>query len=186
MSLVEREQVLDTETFRKDDYGRVRQPDHEVGVALDDLCGATDVGVRDPFEAVCARGDIFEQRSLGVLSDAASEQVVKLGQDKRRQYERPWVRGDRGCSRCVGGLGAVDRCEEAAGVDQDHFSPKPSSSSSARSAIVGSPLSNKGSRGRGRPTRLATYSTPSRINSASLRPLVFAACSRATFKSSGR
>ena len=46
MSLVEREQILDTEAFRKDDYGRVRQPDHEVGVALDDLCGATDVGVR--------------------------------------------------------------------------------------------------------------------------------------------
>jgi hypothetical protein len=46
----------------------------------------------------------------------------------------------------VPALGGIKRGEQAAGVEHDH-SPKPAaSSSSTRSASVGSPLSNSGTR----------------------------------------
>src|SRR5205823_14719274 len=105
----------------------------------------------------------------GMRADSVGQQVVKLGQNKRRQ-EKWYASLAEGCGRLgVLVLAAVNCGQQAARVEKDHFSPNPASSSSTFSARSGLPLLNSGSLGSAwRDCR--RRSTPSRIRSASVRP----------------
>src|SRR5207244_13118971 len=82
-------------------------------------------------------------------------------------------------------LGAVDRGEKAAGVEDDQ-SPKPVNPSSTCSASVGSELRNRGSVGRGGVSDSTKRVNAALISSASDVRRSSASLARRRFNSSGR
>jgi len=200
VALVEGEEVEGVVAVGEYYVGGVGEPEVEVGVALQHGAGRADVGGREWFEAVRAEFDLGEQRELLGASYPGGEQVVELGEHKRRDEE--WrvgaLQGLAGWT--VMALGGVDGGEQAACVENDHrfvyrpvyrspkpgTGPRPASSSSTRSASVGSPESKSGTLGRGGRCCSSRDRTASRIKSASLLPVSPAACSSPALTSSGR
>ncbi len=200
VALVEGEDVEGVVAICEYDVGGVGEPDVEVGVAFEYGAGRGDVGGRERLEAVRTAFDLGEQGQLLAAAYPGGEQVVDLCEYERRDEE--WsVRALQSLAgRAVVALGRVDGGEQAAGVEYDHRpvyrsvyrSPKPgkgpwpASSSSTRSASVGSPESNSGTFGRGRRCPSNRTLTASRIRSASLLPTAPATLSKSALSSSGR
>jgi hypothetical protein len=74
---------------RQHDERRVGKTDVEIGVGLDDLVRDGEVACVERFEPVGAARDLGQQRARRVPADAGREQVVELGEDERRQQQRP-------------------------------------------------------------------------------------------------
>src|SRR5690242_6805346 len=187
MPLVEGEYLIGVVPSREHDDRGLRQAGAETGVPQQDVPGLCDVCAREVLEAIDAAPDLVEKIELGAPTGALFDQLVKLCEHERREHERR-SSCSQGVRRCeVTGLAWIDGGEEAARVEQDQSSPKPSaSSSSTRSASVGSPELNRGIRGRGVNCASTTLAIPSRMSSASLRPDAAAARLRSRPSSSGR
>src|SRR5687767_1989442 len=129
--------------------GSVREADAEIGVALYERTGLFNVMGRERLELVRAPCNLGEQLHARRFPDTAGEQVIELREHERREQQRRLRSEQAGRGFLVVAFGGVQRGQQAAGVEQDH-SPKPAaSSSSTRSASVGSPLSNSGTLGGG-------------------------------------
>src|SRR6266849_2807958 len=111
-----------------------------------------------------------EERERGpVRSRPLAQEVIELGEDEGREDQRRLLRFEDCPAGGREALIRIQRLEQAAGVEEDQSSPKPSSAVSQSSIGSTSPGSNRGSLGRGG-TRSRTYaSSAARITSASLR-----------------
>ncbi len=139
----------------------------------------TNVGVKGTADTPAAADQSSAQSGMQATV-AAKPALPELFHERAHAEDREVARrakhhdgraGQGGSTRLVRPLAGIDRGRQSAGVQQDHRSPKPTSPSSTRSASVGSPLWNSGSRGRGGiAASPVTIAIPSRITAASLTP----------------
>src|SRR5215203_4878556 len=185
-ALVERKHVERVVPVRQHHVGRIRETDSQVAILHHYPPRLGHVHDRELREAVCFPYDLLEQGELGVAANSCNQKIVEFCQYEGRQDERWRCFAQRRLSSLMKTLVGIDCGEQSAGVEDDHHSPKPASSSSTRSASVGSPLENRGNRGRGGSASLTRSLIASRMSSASLRPLSVARRPSADLRSSGK
>src|SRR5207244_12584616 len=163
--------------------GLVRQPAGDAGAAADRVNGSCDIGSNERREFVCAPADVVQHLQRDTTPGVVEDEVVQFREYERRENSRLRVLQDAN-RLAVQRLQVVVESEQSARIDEDQSRPKPSArSSSTRPARL--PWEKRGARGLG--TCCATTDAmPSRMRSASLRPVDDAARSSARFKSSGR
>lgn len=133
-SLVEREQIPDSVSLGQNHEGCIGEADVELRMTTNEPLGGGDLIGVERFEPIDGARDLGEERTLGLLVDPRGEQVVELGKHEWRQHPGRWRGAQRRGCRGMVTLAAVDRGQKTAGVEDDHRSPKPVSSSSTRSA----------------------------------------------------
>lgn len=137
MALVERQKIAGPVTFGQNDDGRISKTDSEIVIPGNQLPRPPDILRVKLRELVRLALDLFEKAYLRAHTGHLHQETVDLSQDEGR--ENQWWRSHskNGRGSFVMALRWRQRGDETAGVDQNHR-PKPSRSSSTRSAIDGS------------------------------------------------
>jgi predicted nucleic-acid-binding protein len=138
VALVERQHVARVVALGEHDDRGVGEADVQIAVALDDLACSGNVEFVEDRQLVDAALDLLEQRDLGWDAGVFRDQGIELGEDEWRQDSRRGCLAQRAGALLVPVLVGEERGEQAARVEKDHR-PKPSSNSSARSAMSGAP-----------------------------------------------
>src|SRR5580693_5015753 len=152
MTFVEREHPVRALASSQNHDRRIGETDPQVTVPCNYIDGCSRVVSKERHEVVCPVGDLAQEAKRSVSARFARKQVVDLGKDERREYERRAGRFKRRSRGLMHALVADKRRQQTTRVQKNHPRPKPSArSASTRSARSGSPTaSNNGSVGRGR------------------------------------
>jgi hypothetical protein len=187
VALVKRQDAFRLQSRRQHYQRRICKPDVQIAVLVDHAPRLAHVVVRERGDLVGAGLDFLEQSELRVDALALGDQIVDLGEHKRRQHERASFRLYHAANDLVAALISDDRGEEPARVDEDQSSPKPLRTSSNRSARSASLRpSTSGSVGRGRARDDVYSSIAVRMTSASERPSRAATRAKLRLIGSGR
>lgn len=142
--MIQGEHIENSVALGENDDGSVSKTYAEVPITAQDHSGGGDVLCAEGLQPVGTPGHLFKERMLGISAHSGGQQIVEFGQDERRQEQWPTGLAKRCCRFGVLALTAIDRGQQAAGIEKNHFSPKPASSLSTFSARSDLPLANSG------------------------------------------
>jgi hypothetical protein len=91
VAAIERRDFGGVEPFRRGDYRGVDSAERQVAVLGDQLRDADGVAGVQRLDREAAAGEIAEEANLGLPAQPGFDQVGDLGDDERRDDERPWV-----------------------------------------------------------------------------------------------
>jgi hypothetical protein len=117
MTAVQSQDIENLMSLRDNHDRCVCKPNPEILVAGDNLRCQCDILGCEWLEAVDTSGHFSQERLLRLDTDTRSEQVIELGQHKRRQQKRPSHFPERRHRVRVLMLAQVDRSQQAACVE---------------------------------------------------------------------
>lgn len=138
MATVQRKNLLGPETFGKNHNRGVSGSDTLIPVSANDLNDLPQVIGTNLGKQPGSTCQLPEYRQLSIDTVSRGNEVIELGEHKRRNHEFRAQGLNRSCHYVVGRFGGVEEGEKPTGISDDHRSPNPASISSALSAI-GSP-----------------------------------------------
>lgn len=124
MPLVKGEQIPAVMALSQNDQRGVRQANLQVGVPLDDPGGSRHVDGIKWFELISASLDVVEELEGLASASVRRDEVVQLGENKRREESRLGLAEDFSSSSVLG-LPRVNGGQDAARVQDDQAVPNP-------------------------------------------------------------